>query len=81
MKVEKFDVRSRDADAVDELADEDAIAHKQVSSMEPERIRKGLRTKGRINLKTSATETTMGRRYPHAMVRWPLRCREGVGWG
>ena len=29
MEVEKFDVRTRDADAVDELADEDAISHEQ----------------------------------------------------
>lgn len=29
MHVEEFDIRARDADAIDELADEDAVSHKQ----------------------------------------------------
>ena len=77
MHVEKFDVRFRDADSVDKLADEDAISHEQVSSIGPEGIWNGSTTKGRINPKTSATATTMGRRYSHATVRLNLLCREG----
>ena len=77
MEVEEFDVRSREADAVDKLADEDAISHEQAFFHRAGGDLERLDDKGTHKPEDKCDSDHDGPKVFHATVRLNLLCREG----